>query len=126
MPLSASILSRLQYQHESIASLTTGISDADLRHRWNSEKWSALENIAHLAAYQPVFIKRMEMIKTNDTPLFDPYVGDKDPFFLESSKQALSMMIDTIAADRVAIIQLLTDMDDAQLGRMGRHLRYGL
>lgn len=68
MPLSSSVLSRLQYQHHTISELTKNFTEEQLRLRVNPDKWSAFENIVHLVAYQPIFIERIELMLKEENP----------------------------------------------------------
>jgi len=70
MPLSESILARLQYQHYTINELIAGLTEEELKHPVNPGKWSAFDNVVHLAAYQPTFIKRINLMLNEQTPMF--------------------------------------------------------
>ena len=69
MPLSASIQSRLRHQHETIGELIGKLSELQLRRRIDLAKWSAFENIAHLACYQPVFLQRIRRMQEENKHL---------------------------------------------------------
>ena len=126
MTFSKSMLSRLQYQHETIGELIAGLTEERLRRRINPDKWSAFENIAHLAAYQPVFISRLEKILQGPSPTFDRYVGENDPLFPAALERSLPDLLMDIQGRRAGIIDLLTGMDKTALKNTGRHPRYGL
>jgi hypothetical protein len=126
MPLSESILARLQYQHKTIDELIDGLSAEQLKTRANPDKWSAFENIVHLAAYQPIFIKRMHLMLDQSKPSFQRYVADNDPVFLEYQKKSLAELLKTISSDRLAILNLVKKVNEEQLNRTGRHKVYGL
>src|SRR6266700_502836 len=79
MPLSTSILTRLEHQHETVHELTKGFSEEQLRQRVNPDKWSVFQQLAHLASYQPVFLHRMQQIEQQHQPAFERYVADNDP-----------------------------------------------
>jgi hypothetical protein len=125
MPLSNSILARLQNQHETIAELTGGFSDLQLKKRINPDKWSIFENIAHLCAYQPAFAKRIEKIIAEESPSFERYVAENDSYFNECLRLSLEEMIAKIGSDRSTIITELNKLRDDQLMRTGRHPKYG-
>jgi hypothetical protein len=125
MPLSASVLSRLQYQHQSITELISGLSEVQLARRINPAKWSALENIVHLAAYQPTFITRLTMMATENEPLFERYVAENDPVFHEYSKKSVVELLSDISEKRSFIYDNLTRFSEAQLALRGRHPVYG-
>lgn len=126
MPLSASILARLQFQHQTIQELIAGLPEDTLRRRVNPDKWSAFENIAHLAAYQPVFIRRLERMRNEACPEFERYVAEKDPLFPPYLDRSLSSLLTDIYEKRAFIFSELTGMSDEMLGKKGLHPRYGL
>jgi hypothetical protein len=125
MPLSESILTRLQYQHKTIDELIEGLSEEELKTRVNPDKWSAFENIVHLAAYQPIFIKRIHLMLDENESLFERYVADNDPVFLQYKKNSLTGLLETISADRISILNVVKKLNEEQLKRTGRHKAYG-
>lgn len=126
MPLSESILTRLQYQHKTIDELIDGLSEEQLKTRVNPDKWSAFENIVHLAAYQPIFIKRIHLMLDENEPSFERYVADNDPVFLEYQKKPLTELLEIISSDRFTILNLEKKLNEEQLNKTGRHKAYGL
>jgi hypothetical protein len=126
MPLSESILTRLQYQHKTIDELIDGLSEGQLTTRVNPDKWSAFENIVHLSAYQPTFIQRINLILNENEPLFERYVADNDPVFHEYQKKSLTELLEIISSDRVTILDLVKKLNEEQVKRTGRHKAYGL
>ncbi|HLZ88540.1 MAG TPA: DinB family protein, partial [Puia sp.] len=99
MPLSASALTRLRYQHQTIRELIGSLPEHQLRQRINPDKWSAFENIAHLACYQPVFHYRLERIQQDNAPSFSRYVAEADPAFPGYTQQQLGRLLGGIDAD---------------------------
>lgn len=126
MPLSESILARLRHQHKTIQELIGDLPEQQLRLRIDPAKWSAFENIAHLASYQPVFLHRLHRIQEENNPFFPRYVADSDPEYSASVQQSLGRLLATIRSDRETMITLLEGMDDTALQRTGQHARYGL
>src|SRR5579862_7821274 len=126
MPLSPSVLARLQYQHQTIDELIIGMTEEELKHRTKPDKWSAFENIVHLAAYQPVFIERVNLMLRDTEPLFERYVADNDPRFLQYLEKSLVELLEDIRSDRQVIVNLLMQANEQQLNRSGRHKAYGL
>ena len=125
MLLSESILTRLQYQHKTIDELIDGLFEEELKTRANPEKWSAFENIVHLAAYQPIFIKRIHLMLDENEPLFERYVADNDPVFLQYKNKSLAELLETISIDRLIILDSAKKLNEEQLKRTGRHKAYG-
>jgi uncharacterized damage-inducible protein DinB len=122
---SASQLYRLRHQHETLRELVTGLTEAKLRMPVNPGKWSAQQNIAHLAAYQPVFNERLKRIQSENEPQFERYVADNDPAFLEASQKDVPSLMAQIDADRKTIVEFLLSLDERGLGRVAVHPRYG-
>ncbi len=125
MPLSSSVLSRLQYQHQSISELSKGFSEEQLKMRINLDKWSAFENMIHLCAYQPTFIHRIEKMLNEESPSFERYVAENDSHFYECLKFSPEELFFKINSDREIIIAKLKMLDDNQLSRTGIHPKYG-
>jgi hypothetical protein len=125
MPLSPSALTRLQYQHTTIHELIAGLTEEQLKHAAQPGKWSAFDNIAHLACYQPVFLLRLERIQSEHTPTFDRYVADNDPLFSDYRDLPLPELIRGIDTQRTAIYSKLQGMGEDDLKRIGLHPRYG-
>lgn len=125
MPLTPSALTRLQYQHTTIHELISGLTEAQLKHAVQPGKWSAFDNIAHLACYQPVFLLRLERIQSEHSPAFDRYVADNDPLFSDYRDLSLPELIRGIDARRTVIFSKLQGMGEDDLKKIGLHPRYG-
>lgn len=126
MPLSASIATRLQYQHETLQPLISGLREEELRQRNISGKWSVFENMAHLAAYQPVFDDRIVRMEKEREPAFDRYVAEEDPLFPSYLEKRPGELIRIIATDRSAITTRLMGLGEEALRRTGLHPKFGL
>ncbi|WPU99625.1 DinB family protein [Mucilaginibacter sp. cycad4] len=125
MSLYTSLSARLKTQHLTIEQLVAGISNDKLITPPTPGKWSALDNIAHLARYQKIFTGRMHQILNEDTPVFDRYNGDLDPQFSPFRSMNLAELLNIINADRTTIINLLSGLTDTELSRIGVHPKYG-
>jgi hypothetical protein len=126
MPLSSSIATRLQHQHHTISEIIGELPDSTLRRTVQPGKWSAFENIAHLAAYQPVFIARLERISREPSPLFGRYVAEEDPLFPGYLEHSTATLLEQIGADRSRIIAYLQDGGETLLAKTATHPRFGL
>lgn len=116
---------RLQHQHQSIREIIGDLSDATLRLRPQPDKWSALDHIAHLAAYQPVFIERLDRIAWESSPSFGRYVAEQDPQFPGYLERSCGSLLGQLASDRVRIQSILADRGETFLGKTATHARYG-
>jgi hypothetical protein len=125
MPLSSSMAARLQLQHRTIRELAGDLPDSSLRHPVHPGKWSAFENIAHLAAYQPVFIDRLERIGREPSPAFERYVAENDPRFPQYLERSPAELFENIDGDRARILSLLDTGGESLLGKTGLHPKFG-
>jgi DinB superfamily len=125
MSLSASVLARLQYQHETVNELIAGLDEDQLKRKVIPGKWSAFENIVHLVSYQPVFIERLGVILTEESPLFGRYIAENDPLFDDYLQKPLQELLIILVNDRLEIIRVLEAMNEEQLNRVGRHPKFG-
>lgn len=125
MPLSLSIQSRLKHQHETLSELIKGLSEEQLKKRINPDKWSAFEQITHLVAYQPLFLKRMQLIAQKDSPLFEKYTADSDPHFQECMAWSLKELLEDFSTQRFLIVNHIMQLSETTLRREGTHPVYG-
>ena len=126
MPLSTSALVRLRHQHETIRELVGDLSEQQLRRTVNAGKWSAFDNIAHLACYQGVFLVRLERIQMETSPAFDAYVADTDPNFSSYQHGSLQHSLHSIDSRRAVLLNKLEGMSEVELQRTASHPRHGL
>lgn len=126
MTLSASIRTRLRYQHQTIRELIGDLTERQLKQRINPEKWSAFEHIAHLTCYHPVYLHRLERMQKEHTPSFERYVAERDPAFPAYLQQPLSELLAGIDTRRSELIAELEGMSEAVLHRTAMHPKYGL
>jgi DinB superfamily len=126
MPLSYSIITRLQHQHETVSELIKGLSEANLKQVVNPGKWSAFENIAHLTAYQPTFLQRMHLIEQKDNPLFERYVAESDPVFNDCRKHSLKDLLEDLSTQRFILHKHITQLNETTLRRTGIHPKFGI
>lgn len=123
--LSNSLLYRLQYQHETVSELTEGLTPEQLKQRILPDKWSAFENIVHLVAYNPTFLKRIDIILNETTPVFDPYVADNDPHFRACLEKPYPVLIQDLQNERFLILNAITRLNSRELDRKAIHKKYG-
>jgi hypothetical protein len=125
MPLSLSVQARLKHQHETLHELIKGLTEAQLKERINPDKWSAFEQIVHLAAYQPTFLQRLHLIEQKDNPLFERYVADNDPLFQQYMTHSLKELLEDVSTQRFLINNHITNLNETILRRQGIHPLYG-
>ena len=125
MPLSTSILTRLEHQHKTVHELIRGFSETQLKQRVNPDKWSVFEQIAHLTSYQPVFLHRLQQMEQQHEPAFDRYAADNDPAFNACLQRPLKELEDDLTTQRFILHNHINRLPETALRRTGVHLRYG-
>lgn len=118
-------MSRLQVQHNSLDFIIKDLSDSDLRKAIEPGKWSIFENIAHLAAYQHSFQKRIGIILNEENPSFPRYTAEADPLFHDMVTFSTNDVIDDLNYSRNEINVLLSELNDTELIRTAVHPLYG-
>jgi len=125
MPLPSSITTRLQYQHKSLLDLIEGLTDDQVHKNVIPGKWSVFENIVHLQTYQHVFIYRVREILKGNSPSFDRYLADTDPFFpLNCSKSTREIMQDLLGL-RKDMAAEINNLNEEELIKTGQHPVFG-
>jgi uncharacterized damage-inducible protein DinB len=77
---SSSRLQRSETQlQDFLAEALRGVDINSLTQKPVSGKWSAHENLAHLARYHQIFLERIDRILAEDAPLFGRYRAEDDP-----------------------------------------------
>jgi uncharacterized damage-inducible protein DinB len=105
--------------------LLAGVPDAALDNRPIAGKWSARENLAHLARYQAMFFIRMQRIRNEDCPLLPRYRAEDDA---EWPQWMLMPMPGILASLRSLRAQLVKDVDSlsaVEVSRIGVHPKFG-
>lgn len=123
--MSPSITSRLQFQHQTIPEIIRGYTEEQLRIRVIPDKWSILENMAHLTRYQEVFLERIGIISTGSKPMFERYVAENDPGFEIFVQKSLSELSERLVTVRADIYKSLTGLTENQLSQVGVHPKFG-
>lgn len=125
MTIYKSLHDRIKNQHETIGELISGFNNTQLTFRPSQNKWSIKDNIAHLATYQTVFTDRINTILKINSPNFERYKTENDPNFETWRKFKLDSLLQKMNSDRHVIFNLITNLTDENLSRIGQHSRFG-
>jgi len=125
MPLSSSIVTRLEYQHKTLLELIDNLSDEGIRRQVITGKWSVFENIVHLQTYQHAFFHRIKQIQTEDKPNFSRYTAESDPLFHDNCLRNTSDIIQDLIKTRRIIAAYVLGLKDDALKRSGVHPVFG-
>jgi uncharacterized damage-inducible protein DinB len=125
MQLTSSVSTRLQYQHQSLLDIIEGLSDVQLRKQINPGKWSIFENVVHLQTYQHMFIKRVRLMLTEESPLFSPYTAEADPQFHDNCVLTTRQVMQDLFDTRKELSSAILSFKETDFEREARHSTYG-
>jgi hypothetical protein len=122
----ASRLQRCETQlHDFLAEALRGVSPDLLTRRAIPEKWSAIENLAHLARYHQVFLERIEQILTGPTPSFGGYRAENDPEWPRWTAMPPPLLLTTLSSLRIKLMARLRSLNEEDFSRTGIHFKLG-
>lgn len=117
---------RLQNQFETVLTAFAARPEADLRHRPIPDKWSALEQLAHIGCYTNVFRdERVALILRDVEPTFGRYRADDDPGFAEWVALDKAVLIRRFQTQRQQLTNFLMGLSEAELSRKAAHPLFG-
>jgi len=123
--LPESTLHRFHTQLDCLPTLLSGVAADAMERRPASGKWSARENLAHLARYQEVFLERASRILAERQPILARYKAEEDPEWPAWVDLPLREVTARLGAGRSEIIAQLENLTLEQLARVGVHPRFG-
>jgi len=108
-----------------LAEALHGISPEALLRRAIPEKWSAAENLAHLARYHQIFMERIERILTEQAPSMRGYRAEDDPEWPRWTAMPAQEILDNLSALRTKLMARLRSLNDFDFQRTGIHSKFG-
>ena len=122
-------LSRLQrcetQLQDFLAEALRGIDLNSLTEKKTPEKWSAHENLAHLARYHQVFLERLERILVEPAPSFRGYRAEADPEWPRWAAMPPQQMLVTLSGLRTKLMARLRSLNQEDFRRTGIHSKFG-
>lgn len=88
-------------------------------------KWSALENLAHLARYHEIFLERVEKILKQKNPTFSIYRAEHDPEWEAWKGLAYKEVLAKMMSSREQLMARLKSLSVDDWARTGVHPRFG-
>lgn len=88
-------------------------------------KWSANENLAHLARYHEIFLERIERILTENNPVFSRYRAEEDPEWETWRGLAYKEVAGKLASLREMLVTRLKTLSAEDYERTGIHPKFG-
>ncbi|HYX68881.1 MAG TPA: DinB family protein [Terriglobales bacterium] len=125
MPLPAGCANRLKTQLDCLSALLAGTADGSLERRPIADKWSARENLAHLARYHEVSRERLQRILSEDRPALGRYRAEDDPEWPKWQALPTAEIMSRLASLRAKLLTEVDRLSDDEVKRTGRHPRFG-
>lgn len=116
---------RLDAQAAAIPALLAGREPADLERRTPDGKWSAREQLAHLARYHEVFLERLDRMLAEPAPRFGRYRAENDPEWARWEAMPMEEVQRRFDALRADLARRVGALGDAELQRTGVHPAFG-
>ena len=120
-----SVSTRLANQLHALRLILTDASPELLKRRPASGKWSAHENLAHLARYHQVMLDRLARLLAEDRPSFARYSAEADPewpTWVSLTTEEVVRRLKALRGDFMARVEGLSERD---LGRSAVHPAFG-
>lgn len=123
--LSPSLMTRLATQLECLPLVLGGRGSDDVIRRPASGKWSAHENLAHLARIHEVYLERMRRILSEERPPLSRYKAEEDPEWSKWANLSPDEVLKRLRSLRGELVTFVTQLSPEQLGRVGVHQALG-
>lgn|SRR6185436_1208445 len=123
--ISESTLQRLETQLEVVPRLLSGASTEAVLLHSTSGKWSAHENLAHLARHHAIFLERLHRIVTENAPKLDRYRAEDDPAWAEWASLSIEEVLRRLATLREEIVHRIKALPEEETNRVGIHPLFG-
>ena len=103
----------------------SGVSTGTLSARPIPGKWSAHEQLAHLARYHQIFLQRIERILAEQAPEFPRYRAEDDPEWPAWSGLPTPQLLVRISSMRAKLMARLRSLSEEDFARTGMHPKFG-
>lgn len=88
-------------------------------------KWSAHEQLAHLARYHQIFLQRIDRMLTEQAPAFDRYRAEDDPDWPAWTSLPTPQLLVRISSMRAKLMARLRSLSEEDFERTGVHPKFG-
>ena len=89
------------------------------------EKWSAHENLAHLARYHQVFLERIDRILAEQASAFPRYRAEEDPEWPRWADMPAQQVLANLSSLRTKLMAKLRSLSEEDFSRTGIHPKFG-
>jgi len=90
-----------------------------------SGKWSAREQLAHLARYHQIFLARIDRILNEPSPAFARYRAEEDPEWPRWQSMPAQQILANLSSLRTKLMARLRSLSEQDFQRTGIHPKFG-
>jgi Protein of unknown function (DUF664). len=121
----SSISTRLETQHQSIPLIVSTIDSKRIEFRPEQGKWNIHEMVAHLVAYQQMYMERIVQTLKEEVPFFVRYDAYTDSDFEYWCTNDMEHLMAQHDSDRQKFAKIIGDLTEEEANRIAMHKRYG-
>jgi len=122
----SSRLQRCETQLQDFLAVTlSGVAADTLSAHVVPGKWSAHEQLAHLARYHQIFLQRIDRILTEQSPEFPRYRAEDDPEWPAWTSLTTPQLLVRISSMRAKLMARLRSLNEEDFERTGVHPKFG-
>ena len=119
-------LQRCESQLQDFLAITlSGVSVDTLSNNIVPDKWSAHEQLAHLARYHQIFLERIDRMLTEQAPAFGRYRAEEDPEWPAWRALPTQQLLVRISSMRAKLMARLRSLSEEDFERSGVHPKFG-
>ncbi len=118
------VIAALENGPSLIVPLVREVPPSILKRRPTPHSWSAYEIACHLAAAQPLFFERLDLMLQEDNPIITPYFPDEHDQEDALLSADLDEALDRFIHDRIRLVERLKLLTPEQWQRTARHGEY--
>jgi len=108
-----------------LAEALRGIDLGSLSDKTAPGKWSAHEQLAHLARYHQIFLQRIDRILAEESPEFPRYRAEDDPEWPAWSGLPTQQVLARLSSMRAKLMARLQSLREEDFERTGMHAKFG-
>jgi uncharacterized damage-inducible protein DinB len=108
-----------------LAGALSGVPAEELAAKTVPGKWSAQEQLAHLARYHLIFLQRIERILTEQMPEFPRYRAEDDPEWTTWTSMPAQQVLVRLSSMRIKLMAQLRSLSEEDFERTGVHPKFG-
>jgi uncharacterized damage-inducible protein DinB len=118
------LLEKLESHRRELASQVQGMTEEQAARRPSEQEWSAKEQLAHLAAFERLWLQWAMQVRAEPGCEVGP-PPPNPPAYEEASTRPVADLLGELASAREDTLAAIGGLTEEELGRKGKHLLFG-